>query len=146
MDRKYIKMLRITAAICLMVAATIRFSLPPKAVSAQSTVVTVFNENSVSPAGEVMVDQTTGAITFCAEEVVIFAGAEPEGNCKMLGRATPGTGTSSLATSVSGDSVFVLNNQTGLILQCAAVTSVLLGPPEPTGTCVPPSPSAYAYQ
>jgi hypothetical protein len=137
MDPKYMRMLRIVAAICVMIAATIRFSLPPTAVSAQSTPVSIYSENSHGSSGEVLLDEGTGALTFCAEAVEFSGlgepiGVSPVGSCKLLGLVTPGVGNSSLNEFESGASLFFLNNQTGEITQCSA-GSILSGVGEPVG-------------
>lgn len=146
MDWKELKTIGMAAVLCLLTAASIRLATEPTKVLA-ATAATNFTITGVGQTGVVIANQTTGALTLCAEAVEPSGlgepiGLSPLGSCKLLGRATPGTGTTSLSVSVSGNSIFVLNNQTGQTIQCAA-GSILhgVGQPvgiDPLGTCGAP--------
>ncbi len=93
--------------------------------------------------GIVVVDQQSGAINYCAD----YIASAPVGHCAKLGHITP---SSSLPTAPSGlsvviptssnvasngtegASVYVINNQTGDIVQCNTVN----GNGTPSGACV----------
>ncbi|HEY6352233.1 MAG TPA: hypothetical protein VI636_22780 [Candidatus Angelobacter sp.] len=72
--------------------------------------------------GVFAVNESTGAVTFCANTTMVpgaSGGQAPIGTCKSLGKVAPtATSNNSLSLTVSGISVFVFNNQTGVISQC----------------------------
>jgi hypothetical protein len=104
-------------ALCLAAAAAFTFGVPPRAILAQST--NLFTMVSAGGSnGVVIVDQSTGGITFCTSLA-----------CELLGRATLGSGSASLSVVGSGNSVFILNSQTGQVVACTAI-----GNPTATGT------------
>jgi hypothetical protein len=75
--------------------------------------------------GALITDQTTGAITFCPSFVNVTASkAVPSDKCALLGRITPSSSASSLSVAAPQSSAFILNNQTGQILQCATADFV----------------------
>jgi|SRR5579883_148310 len=100
-----------------------------------SVFTTVATGNS---SGIIIVSQNTGAITYCTSLVnVVGSTATPSDSCLLLGRATPSSGSaSSLSVAASASSVFVVNNITGQILQCAAVDNVVGTTGRPEGSCV----------
>jgi hypothetical protein len=110
---------------------------PPVAPPAPTPTTPVFTTTAVLN-GVVIVDQTTGAVTYCTSLVnVSNAGATPSDACAFMGRATPTSGSStSLTVTASGSSVFVLNNVTGIILQCATIENIVGSTGKPEGSCV----------
>lgn len=92
--------------------------------------------------GLVVVDQQSGAIDFCADYIT----SAPIGHCAKLGHIapnaslpTPPTGLSLIIPSAAnvasnatdGASAYVVNNQTGDIVQCNTIN----GNGTPEGTC-----------
>jgi hypothetical protein len=122
MNNKKLKIFVTAAVLSLMAAAAITFGVPPKTVSAQAgpffTMTGAFNGVSV-PNGVVIVNQTTGAVSVCNQQA-FAAPNSPTSNetCEFRGRAIPGSGTSSLTVTAAYGSVFILNNQSGLLLEC----------------------------
>ncbi len=136
MNRKNLKIFVTAAALSLIAAAAIVFGVPPGIVSAEAgsvfTMAPAFNGFSV-PNGVVVVNQTTGAVNVCNSEAFSAPGGTTSSttgtttsndNCEFRGRAIPGSGTSSLTVTGTYGSVFILNNQSGLLLECTTVGTV----------------------
>ena len=122
MNGKKLNIFATAAVLSFMAAAAIVFGVPPKTVSAQAgtvfTMAPAFNGFSV-PNGVVVVNQTTGAVSVCtAQAFAAPNGATSNEPCELRGRAIPGSGTSSLTVTGTYGSAFILNNQTGLLLEC----------------------------
>ncbi len=88
----------------------------------------VYTSVTLPSGGLIVVNQSTGAITYCTGEVsyieysMLNASATPVGVCVALGRATPTAGsTTSLSVIPQPTGAFVVNNDTGAILQCGAL-------------------------
>lgn len=128
MKQKKLKIFATAAALVLIAAAAIIFGVPPRIVSAEAgtvfTMAPAFNGYSV-PNGVVVVNQTTGAVSVCAAQAFNApnAGTSNEA-CEFRGRAIPGSGTSSLTVTGTYGSAFILNNQSGLLLECTTFGKV----------------------
>jgi hypothetical protein len=87
--------------------------------------------------GVLITDQSTGAITFCPSLVnVTGSKAVPSDKCALLGRITPSS-SNSLSVAAPPTSAFIINNQTGQILQCATEDFVTGSVGSPVGdSCV----------
>lgn len=112
--------------------------IPHHAVLAQTTTPIFTMAPTANTSGVVIVDQTTGAISYCTSLVnATTSTAIPSDSCSLLGRATPTSGSSnSLSITASGSSVFVLNNVTGQIVQCATIDNVIGNSGRPEGSCI----------
>ena len=127
----------LTLAICVLLLAGVESLIRPGVTAAQTSSATFTVSPTGNSTGVVIVDQSTGAITYCTSLVNISGiNAIPSGFCTMLARATPGPSPNSLSVSASSSSIFVINNQTGQILQCATIDNVVSGVGHPAGTCV----------
>jgi hypothetical protein len=122
MNKKKLKIFATAALLILMAAAAITFGVPLKTVSAQAgtvfTMTGAFNGFSV-PNGVVIVNQTTGAVSVCNQQAFTAPNSTTSNEtCEFRGRAIPGSGTSSLTITGAYGSVFILNNQSGLLIEC----------------------------
>ncbi len=122
MNKKKLKIFATAALISLIAAAAIIFGVPPGTVSAQAspvfTMTGAFNGSTV-PNGVVIVNQTTGAVSVCNQQAFNAPNSATSNEaCELRGRAIPGSGTSSLTVTGAYGSVFILNNQSGLLLEC----------------------------
>lgn len=107
---------------------------PASTAHAQTTGQVFTSLPTANNTGTVIVDQSTGAVTFCASSVKSNA---PDDGCILLGRATPSSGyPESLTMSASASTVYILNNVTGAILQCSTLETINNGYGSPTGSCV----------
>jgi hypothetical protein len=86
----------------------------------------VYTAVAMPAGGTIVVNQSTGAISYCTGEVLISgigpggSTVAPIGVCIVLGKATPTLGsTTSLTVVPQPSGAFVVNNDTGAILQCA---------------------------
>lgn|SRR5215831_2633274 len=106
----------------LLMVIFIASSMPVAPVEAFQTTSPVYQTASTQY-GVFAVNQTTGAITFCANSTIVpsTGGQQPIGVCKSVGTVAPTTGNpNSLAMTVSGpSSVFVYNVVNGAVAQCA---------------------------
>jgi hypothetical protein len=128
MNKKKLKIIATAAVLILVAAGAIIFGVPPRTVSADVgsvfTMTAAFNGVSV-PNGVVIVNQTTGAVSVCNQQAFSAPNsATSNETCEFRGRAIPGSGTSSLALTGAYGSVFILNNQTGLLLECTTFGKV----------------------
>jgi hypothetical protein len=114
------------AAVSLMAAAAVIFGVPPRTASAQAgsvfTMTAAYNGFNV-PNGVVIVNQNTGAVSVCSTQASTQSGNPPNNptsnaTCELRGRVIPGSGTSSLTVTGTYGSVFILNNQSGLLIEC----------------------------
>lgn len=126
-------------------------SAPPAATSQPRILTVVSAQLGV---GIVVVDQRTGAISYCSDEIgetvtgSTFSQPKPLSHCAKLGTITPtstppaaavgltviipaGTDVTVKGNATGGTSFYVINNQTGDIVQCSTVNGNT-----PTGTCV----------
>ncbi len=122
MNRKNLKIFATAVALILLAVAAIIFAVPPKTVSAQTgpifTMAPAYNGFSV-PAGVVILDQSTGAVNFCPTQALAASNnTTSNGTCQLRGRAIPGSGTSGLSITGANGSVFILNNESGMLLEC----------------------------
>jgi hypothetical protein len=128
MNQKKPTLVVTAAVLCLIAAAAITFGVPPRTVSAQAgslfTMAAAFSGfGAIS--GVVIVDQSTGAVSVCTSQVFIVPhSATSNDACELRGRAIPGSGTSSLTVSGANGSVFILNNQSGQLLECTTFGNV----------------------
>jgi len=124
----------------LLVAMFMAGSMPVTSVEAFQTTSPVYQMASTQY-GVFAVNETTGAITFCANSTIVpsTGGQQPIGVCKSIGTVAPTTGNpNSLAMTVSGpSSVFVHNIVSGAVEQCAGSGVV-------SGTTVTPIASCKA--
>lgn len=121
-------------ALGLLAAGAIWLAAPQRVVRAQTTTAVFTMAGTSNTDGVVIVDQSSGAVTYCTSNVTLVGTtAAPTGVCTLLGRATPGSGATSLSVTASASSVFILNNQTGAILQCSTLETSLA---RPEGSCV----------
>ena len=97
----------------------------------QSTSTTPIHISQQTAFGMMSVNETTGAISFCANNTVVPGGGgqAPIGTCSAssVGSVTPTVGSnnslsiegSGIATTGSGTAALVYNNQTGQAVLCA---------------------------
>jgi hypothetical protein len=116
-----------SAVLCLMATAAVIFGVLPGTVSAQSgsvfTMTPAFNVFGVLN-GVVIVDQSTGAVSVCTSRIFANPNTPSNGTCQLRARVRPGSGTSSLTVTTTNGSVFILNNESGQILECTTFGSV----------------------
>ena len=95
----------------------------------------VFTMGAQSGNGPIIVDQQTGAITFCAVNPYVN---NSFGHCALIGRITASPPASlSIATAPYG-AAFVLNNVTGDIMQCQTISNG----GNPSGSCTHVGPAS----
>lgn len=128
MNKKKLKIFVTVVVLSLMAAAAIIFGVPPRIVLAQAvpvfTMTAAFNGLSV-PNGVVIVNQSTGAVSVCMAQFFIAPNsATSNGTCQLRGRVIPGSGTSSLTVTGTYGSVFILNNESGQMLECTTFGEV----------------------
>ncbi len=128
MNQKNLKIFASAFVLSLTAAAAIIFGVPPRPVAAQAgtvfTMAPAFNGVSV-PNGVVVVNQTTGAVSVCTAQAFNAPNAATSNEtCEFRGRAVPGSGTSSLTVTGTYGSAFILNNQSGLLVECTTFGKV----------------------
>ncbi|HLJ25417.1 MAG TPA: hypothetical protein VKY85_01785 [Candidatus Angelobacter sp.] len=118
--------------------SSIPFSPVPSVVQAATPTTPVYVMQSTTY-GVFAVNESTGAVTFCANTTMVpgaSGGQAPIGACKSLGKVAPTTmSNNSLSLTVSGISVFVFNNQTGVISQCGGSGVVSGSTVNPVASC-----------
>jgi hypothetical protein len=128
----------LVVGVCLLTLwlLTSEFVTPRHSVLAQSPT-PIFTIASTGN-GALITDQSTGAITFCPSLVNVTATkAVPSDKCALLGRITPSSSSNSLSVAAPQSSTFIINNQTGQILQCATADFVSGSVGSPVGdSCV----------
>jgi hypothetical protein len=130
----------LVASIIILLGAGALGRFSPQTVHAQ-TANTVFTTAIVGEGnGIAIVNQDSGSVTYCTSFVnVSLNNAVPNDSCKTVGGLTPGTGLSSLSIGVASTSFFVVNTQSGGILQCPSILTISSGPTpsgSPTGGCI----------
>jgi hypothetical protein len=86
--------------------------------------------------GVAIITQDTGAVTYCTSSTLISGtSATPNGNCALLGRVTPTLPGVSLSLAVSGTDFYVMNNVTGVFIQCVAINNISGSTSTPGGSC-----------
>lgn len=135
------RMLWITVG-AIVIVAFVAGSVPssPVAISAQAAApVTPIYVMQSTTYGVFAVNESTGAVTFCANTTMVpgqSGGQAPIGACKSLGKIAPTTtANNSLSLMVSGISVFVFNNQTGVISECGGSGVVSGSTVTPVASC-----------